>query len=315
MLTIVSQFMIKILMPLFLMTGAWYSFAGSNEQMPVRAVVTLEEQAICAESLMCRKDDALAALQTEIMRGERPLRIASYNVHKCTGMDARRDPDRIADVIRSLDADIISLQEVLSDAGDVPSAQVRYLAQKTGMYAAVAAPTKRKKDGLYGNALLSRFPISQVRLHDISFSTYEPRGVIDADIVVAGRVVRVISTHLGLWPAERSRQAARLLEILPEKGDVPLIVMGDMNGWVPGSPVLRRLKKRLGNPVTGASFPAPFAVLPLDRIWVRSGKHSVQGAVHRSALSRVASDHLPLVASVYLDALSSRATSTHSSRS
>lgn len=292
--------MTKSFMVIILLAGAFYSFAGSEEQMPAREPVVLGTQEICTEPWTCRNAKALTALWDATARGERPLRIASYNVHKCTGMDARRDPERIAEVIRSLDADIISLQEILSDPGEVPSAQVRSIAEKTGMYVAVAGQTKRKKDGMYGNALLSRFPIKEARLHDISVGTFEPRGMIDADIMVGDETVRVIATHFGLWPTERTRQADRLLDIISERPASPLIVMGDINGWVPGSPVLRRLTKRLGKPVSRRSFPASFPVLPLDKIWVLPSKQLYEAAVHQSQLTRIASDHLPLVATVYL---------------
>jgi endonuclease/exonuclease/phosphatase family metal-dependent hydrolase len=215
-------------------------------------------------------------------------------------MDFRRDLERVAAVIRSLDADIVSLQEVLSDPGTAPSSQVRILAEKTGMYMAVAGPTMRKADGQFGNALLSRFPITNVRLHDISLGTFQPRGIIDADIRVGDLTVRVVATHFGLWPMERNRQAQRLLEILPENPSHPLIVMGDMNVWVPGSPVLRRLQKRLGNAATRPSYPAPFPLLPLDRIWILPAGYRLAVEAPRSPLARVASDHLPMVAAVSL---------------
>ncbi|MEW5746848.1 MAG: endonuclease/exonuclease/phosphatase family protein [Nitrospirota bacterium] len=269
--------------------------------MPAREPVALGPQEACTERWTCRDPAPLAALWEATAQGERPLRIASYNVHKCTGMDFRRDPERIAAVLRSLDADIISLQEVLSDPGDAASAQVRYLAEKTGMHMAVAGPTKRKKDGDYGNALLSRFPITAVRFHDISLGAFEPRGVIDADIKIGDLTVRVVATHLGLWPVERSRQVDRLLEILPERPEAPLIVMGDMNSWLPGSPVLRRLHERLGKPVAAMrSYPASFPLLPLDRIWVLPSERLHAADVPASRLLRIASDHLPVVAAVYL---------------
>ena len=193
----------------------------------------------------------------------------------------------------------MSLQEVLSDPGDAPSSHLRILAEKTGMHMAVAGPTMRKADGHYGNALLSRFPITRVRLHDISLGAFEPRGIIDADIRVGDQTVRVLATHFGLWPTERNRQAMRLLEILPENPAQPLIVMGDMNCWVPGSPALRRLQARLGKSATMRSYPAPLPLLSLDRIWIQPAGYRLVVEAPRSRLAWIASDHLPMVATIF----------------
>lgn len=277
-----------------------FSFAGIADRMPAREPVVLEQRELLVGPWNGSPLAGHASAGDETARGERHLRVASYNIHQCRGMDLRKDPERIAAVIRSLDADIVSLQEVLSDPGDGSCSQVRFLAEKTGMHMAVAGPTMRTADGRYGNALLSRFPITTVRLHDISLGGFEPRGIIDADIRVGDLTVRVVSTHFGLWPMERNRQVRRLLEILPENPVDPLIVMGDMNGWVPGSPVMRRLRKRLGTPATMKSFPAAFPLLPLDRIWVLPAAHRIEVEAPTSRLARVASDHLPLVAAVSL---------------
>ena len=277
---------------------AFFSFAGIGDRMPARDPIVLGHQEIIMGNWPGKKSAGLPALGDETARGERPLRIASYNVHKYTGLDFRRDPERIAAVIRSLDADIVSLQEVLSDTGAAPSSQLRILAEKTGMHMAVAGPTMRKADGHYGNALLSRFPIMSARLHDISLGAFEPRGIIDADIRVGDQTVRVLATHFGLWPMERNRQALRLLEILPENPAQPLIVMGDMNCWAPGSPVLRRLQERLGPPATRRSYPAPLPLFPLDRIWIQAAGYRLVVEAPRSLLARIASDHLPMVATI-----------------
>jgi endonuclease/exonuclease/phosphatase family metal-dependent hydrolase len=284
----------------FLLAIGFFSFAGIGDRMPARNPVDLDHREIIVGHPPNDYPSGLPALGAVTAWGERRLRVASYNVHQCRGMDFRKDPERVAAVIRSLDADIVSLQEVLSDPGDGPSSQLRFLAEKTGMHMAVAGPTMRKADGRYGNALLSRFPITKVRLHDISLGAFEPRGIIDADIQVGDLTVRVVSTHFGLWPMERNRQARRLLEILPENPAHPLIVMGDINGWVPGSQVLRRLHERLGTPATMRSFPALFPVLPLERIWIVPAGYRLVGEAPRSRLARMASDHLPMIAAISL---------------
>jgi endonuclease/exonuclease/phosphatase family metal-dependent hydrolase len=277
---------------------AFFSLAGIGDRMPARNPVVLDHREIIMGNWPVKISTGLPTLGDASARGGPPLRIASYNVHTYTGLDFRRDPERIAAVIRSLDADIVSLQEVLSDPGASPSSQLRFLAEKTGMHMAVAGPTIWKADGQYGNALLSRFPITRVRLHDISLGAFEPRGIIDADIRVGDQTVRVLATHFGLWPMERNRQALRLLEILPENPSQPLIVMGDMNCWAPGSPVLRRLQERLGKPATLPSYPAPLPLFPLDRIWIKAAGYRLGVEAPRSRLARIASDHLPLVATI-----------------
>jgi endonuclease/exonuclease/phosphatase family metal-dependent hydrolase len=276
----------------------FFAFAGMGDRMPARDPIVLGQRDIILGNWPGKNSAGLPTPGDETARGERPLRIASYNVHKYTGLDFRRNPARIAAVIRSLDADIVSLQEVLSDPGADPSSQLRILAEKTGMHMAVAGPTIWKADGQYGNALLSRFPITRVRLHDISLGAFEPRGIIDADIRVGDRTVRVLATHFGLWPMERNRQALRLLEILPENPARPLIVMGDMNCWVPGSPVLRRLQERLGKPAASRSYPAPLPLLSLDRIWIQIAGYRLAVEAPRSRLAWIASDHLPMVATI-----------------
>lgn len=269
--------------------------------MPARTPIVLGPGEICAEKWTCPDPAAKAAAWEEVVQGKRPLRVASYNVHKTKGLDFRQDPDRIATVINSLDADIVSLQEVLSESLYPVSGQMRYIAAKTGMHMAVAGPTMRSIHGTYGNALLSRFPIGEVRLHDISIGDFEPRGVIDADILVGDSTVRVFVVHLGLWPVERKRQVERLLEILPERpAGSPVVLLGDVNEWFPWSPITRELAARMGKPAVVRSFPSVLPLLTLDRIWVSPSEILLDVEAYRSGLARVASDHLPVVARVAL---------------
>ena len=105
-----------------------------------------------------------------------PLRIASYNIHRCVGTDGHSDVRRVAHVIRELDCDTVGLQEVDSRPGpNSDSRQLEFLAHATGMQA-VAGSTIIRHDRSYGNALLTRRKILDVRQHDLSFRRFEPRG-------------------------------------------------------------------------------------------------------------------------------------------
>src|SRR5690349_20333658 len=82
------------------------------------------------------------------------LRVATYNTHKCRGMDGRVRPDRIAEVLREIGADIVALQEVLSIAGASREAdQARFLAEELGLHF-VMGENRRLRGGAYGNAVL-----------------------------------------------------------------------------------------------------------------------------------------------------------------
>ncbi len=227
------------------------------------------------------------------------LRIASYNIHRCRGTDGRTNPARIARVIEETGCDTIGLQEVDSRSdGRHDSRQLDFLARECGMQA-VAAHTIVRHESEYGNALLTRRPILDVRRHELSYGRCEPRGALEVDLDVAGKVVRVIVTHLGLRPAERRFQVQRMLRVLH---DVPLhqavLVLGDINEWLPLSRPLRWLHGLLGHTPGERSFPSRFPLFALDRVWVRPRHALLAFGVHRSETARAASDHLPVKALV-----------------
>jgi endonuclease/exonuclease/phosphatase family metal-dependent hydrolase len=229
----------------------------------------------------------------------RVLRVGSYNIHRCVGGDGRCDPERVAQVIRELACDTIGLQEVDNSAGPLPtSAQLDYLARSTGM-ASVAGLRLIRRRGHYGNALLTRRRVLEVRRHDLSFSWREPRGALDVDIDVDGIATRVIVTHLGLTPGERRHQMRRILAIVAE-GNLaqPVILLGDINEWLPLGRPLRWLHALFGRPPAMRSFPAILPLLALDRIWVRPRAALLSLDVHHSPVARLASDHLPVTAAM-----------------
>ena len=231
----------------------------------------------------------------------RRLRLASWNVHRCIGVDGVRDHDRVAAVVRELDADAIVLQEI--EAEPTPEAvldQLLVLADATGL-TAVAGTVLTDRRGGYGNALLTRRPVASVRRIDLSISGREPRGAIDVTLALGASFLRIVGTHLGLRAAERRSQLGSLLEKLGPASAEPMVVLGDFNEWLPTSRNLRGLQGRFGRPAAPRTFPSWRPVLALDRIWAEPHAMLHAIGVHRSPLARIASDHLPVWATVVME--------------
>ncbi len=231
--------------------------------------------------------------------GDERFVIASYNIHGCVGLDRRCKPQRIVRVIDELGCDAVALQEVNSRPGPhADSMQLDYLASETGMEA-IAGSTILRHQGHYGNALLTRCPVLAVRRHDFSFSRREPRGALDVDLAIHGQLVRVIVTHLGLNPAERRYQVRQLLKLLHvAEPDQPVVVLGDINEWLPLGRPLRWMHGLLGKAPYERSFPSRWPLFALDRAWVRPRHALLALKAHRSPLAVAASDHLPVKALV-----------------
>jgi endonuclease/exonuclease/phosphatase family metal-dependent hydrolase len=232
------------------------------------------------------------------------MRIATYNIHRAVGLDGRCDVGRIARVISELGCDTVALQEVFSvPHGDAPHAmQLDQLAALTGMHRVGAATVVRDATE-YGNALLTRRRVVAVERHDLSFRRREPRGALEVDLEVGGRLVRVIVTHLGLGAAERRHQARRLLQLIEAVPAArPLVLLGDLNEWWPLAGPLRWIDSLLGTAPARRSFPTRMPLFALDRIWVRPSHALRTLVVHRSALARRASDHFPVKATLALGA-------------
>jgi endonuclease/exonuclease/phosphatase family metal-dependent hydrolase len=224
-----------------------------------------------------------------------PLTIATYNIHRAVGTDGLFMPDRVADVLREVSADIIALQEVPLGGAGMPN--VLKIVQKATGFVAVEGHTFSVSGRRYGNAVLSRYPILATRKIDISFGSREPRGALDADISCHGHPLRVIATHLGLRPAERHEQIRKLLQVF-DTDQMPVVLMGDVNEWFVWGKSLRRLVSHFQAVPAPATFPSRWPIFALDRIWIRPRHRLVHVEVHGTPLARIASDHLPLIAHI-----------------
>jgi endonuclease/exonuclease/phosphatase family metal-dependent hydrolase len=215
------------------------------------------------------------------------LRIASYNIHACIGCDGRQDPARVAAVIEELDCDTVGLQEV---------DHLEPLKRMLGMNG-VASAASTWHDRHVGNALLTRRRILETRHHAFGLPGREPRTAIDADLEVGAEKVRVIVTHLGLPPSERRYQVKKLLSLIKHTPlHEPVVVLGDINEWLPLGRPLRWMHALLGRSPAERSFPSRWPLFALDRVWVRPRHALLSFGAHRSALASVASDHLPVKA-------------------
>lgn len=238
---------------------------------------------------MSRHADSLANWQAlSDQMPESCLRIASYNVHGCVGIDGRKDAARTAQVIRELECDTVGLQEV--------DYRLDYIGQRVGMQV-IPGLTLLRHDGPFGNALLTTRKVLDVRRLYLGYGRREPRNALDVDLEVCGQKLRVIVTHLGLFPAERRWQVRKLLELMRATNE-RLVILGDINEWLPLSRPLRWLNRLLGHSVADRSFPSRWPLVALDRVWVRPRPALLALKAHRSPLARVASDHLPVKAIV-----------------
>jgi endonuclease/exonuclease/phosphatase family metal-dependent hydrolase len=242
---------------------------------------------------MARPADSLAnwsALDAQL--GPECLRIASYNVHACCGADGKKDAQRIVKVIEELGSDTVGLQEV--------DYRLDYIAQKLGMQP-VPGLTLVRHDGHFGNALLTRRKVLAVRRLGFTYSRREPRNALDVDLEVAGETVRVIVTHLGLWPAERRYQVKKILELIRSTPTCErVVVLGDINEWLPLGRPLRWMNALFGRSPAERSFPSRWPLVALDRVWVRPRHALLALKAHRTPLAEIASDHLPVKALVAL---------------
>lgn len=245
------------------------------------------------------------------------FRIATYNIHKCRGLDMKFVPQRIIGVLRELDADVMCLQEVvnipeapdrepwLSPQSSHPFDQAGEIARAFPAYNSAFGTTRPFRTGMYGNMTLTRLHLTAWRNYDVTRKGRERRGVLETELEAGnGVTLHAYNVHLGTGHMERRFQARRLVggHILTHselKG--PRVIIGDFNEWNRGL-ATRMLRERFqtfrprlekGYPRT---YPGVLPVLSLDHCYYEPPLRLEGTRLWRTRTALVASDHLPLVA-------------------
>jgi endonuclease/exonuclease/phosphatase family metal-dependent hydrolase len=217
-------------------------------------------------------------------------------------MDRRTRPERIAAVLRSVGADVIALQEVIG-AGPNGGSHIEEIGAALGM-GWVMSPTRHLRGHLFGNVVMSRFPIAHHATHDLSWKSCEERGLQRVDVNVDGCTLHVYNAHLGTAILERRYQATKLASIIADPHvSGRKILLGDFNEWMKGL-TTRMLSSKMKSVDIGKylprkrTYPGLFPLVHLDHIYYAGRLEVVGISLPRTALSLVASDHLPLVADI-----------------
>lgn len=220
------------------------------------------------------------------------LRIASYNLQKCVGLDLRRRPDRSLSVINALGASVVVLQEADKRLPPRPAALPHEMAEADGWRVAdFGAPGGSL--GWHGNAMLLRPGIDLRTTAHISLPGLEPRGAIRAELTTPLGPLRVIGLHLGLLRRYRLLQLGAIMRHLSTLPPSPTLLAGDFNEW--GNPrALDAATPGLSIQRPRPSFPSPRPVAALDRFALSPGLRALALGTHSARPARVASDHLPV---------------------
>jgi len=219
-------------------------------------------------------------------------------------MDRRVRPERIAEVLGEVNADVIALQEVIGPGLAGPG-HAEGIGAALGMGWVMAA-ARELRQHQFGNVVLSRFPIRDYAQHDLSWKSSEPRCSQRVEIDLGPGRVQIYNVHFGTALLERRYQAARLATWVHDRRvPGPKIVLGDFNEWARGlaADILgERLKSvdLFPHVRRRRTYPGFFPLLHLDHIYYLGNVEIRRIDLPRTRLAKMASDHLPLVAEIRL---------------
>lgn len=223
------------------------------------------------------------------------VRLMTWNIHGAFGRNPRFDLDRVIALVKSHAPDIVALQEIDSRSVRAHVGNPFDVLQAALGSHGIGAKTVVTADGEYGQALISRWPLENTEIQDLSFPEREPRRAICTDVATPFGPLRVIATHLGLTLRERRSQAIALLKMLGRL-DRPTVALGDFNDWLWAGSVRRSLGRALPGFSRHRTFPARLPVFELDRIYLSPASALIGTCTDHRA--RELSDHLPVIADI-----------------
>lgn len=229
------------------------------------------------------------------------IKVASYNIRKAIGLDRRRNPARILDVLHEIDADVVALQEADRRFGSRTSAIPVDMIVDHSAYKPVDYDIRPGGIGWHGNAILVKRNVEILAHAPIHLPVLEPRGAVLAELAVGPARLRIVGMHLDLSGLWRRRQVRAILAQLASRPAMPTVMMGDLNEWSAASGCLRDFGHDHYFAPTFPSFPARRPIGRLDRIMLSRDIALEEAGVHHSPVARTASDHLPVWARLRLD--------------
>ncbi len=247
------------------------------------------------------------------------IRVLSYNMHRAIGVDRLFRPERIAKVINHHQADIVLLQEV--DVG-VPRSRnldlAKEMAEAAGYPHYVTGLNVQLRKGKYGNATLSKFPIIQSRNINLTVGKRKARGCQHSIIQINNsndfsQRIDVFNLHLGLSAQERVRQVGLLIhskEFTSLAPDTPCLIGGDLNDWLTRlAPIFTDILNFECATNHSRGYHNPYLTYPsfsptggLDKIFYRGPIKLLRRKRCWMGTTRLASDHLPVIAEFELQA-------------
>lgn len=221
------------------------------------------------------------------------MRLASYNIRKAVGLDRRRNPRRVLDVINQLGADVVVLQEADKRLGARPAALPASLIEAETDLTPAPLAGNDVSLGFHGNSILVRRGLKVSAPRRIDLPGLEPRGAVAVDV---DDRLHVVGVHLGLLRRSRQAQISALLRVVADS-DLPTAILGDFNEWSPHLG-LEGLSHHFRVYAPGLSFHAARPVAALDRVALSDELELKHAGVEEGTLARVASDHLPIWAEI-----------------